>query len=82
MYFHYIASDKLSKTTDNIMVTFNRTYLLFFIVVFITGMQISGKIFRNYKQSVSVGRMLSAALVTNDIKIRLRAVGVASSKMH
>lgn len=64
------------------MVTFNRTYLLFFIVVFITGMQISGKIFRNYKQSVSVGRMLSAALVTNDIKIRLRAVGVASSKMH
>lgn len=36
----------------------------------------------NHKQCVSVGLVLSVALVTNDFKINLRAVGVASGKMH
>lgn len=37
---------------------------------------------RNYEQFANVRLVLSVALVTNDIKISLRAVGVASGKMH
>ncbi len=53
-----------------------------FMVVFISGMQKERLYLRNYKQCASVRLVLSAALVTNDIKISRRAVGVASGKMH
>lgn len=53
-----------------------------FIFVFICGMQNEWQAPRNYKQWVCVRLVLSAAFVTNDIKISLRTVGVASGNMH
>ena len=53
-----------------------------FIVVFFSGMQNDWQDLRNYKQCASVRPVLSETLVTNDIKISLRTVGVASGKVH
>lgn len=82
MHFHYTASDQLSNHYRRHNGHIQQQVPFVFIVVFISGMQTEWQDLRNHKQCVNVRLVLSVALVTNDMKISVGAVGVASGKKH
>lgn len=80
VHFHYPVPDQPSRLQHDNYIQQNIPFV--FSIVFISGMQNEWWDLRNYKQCVSVGLVPSVALVTNDIKISLRTVGVASGTIH